>query len=143
MSARILVVDDDNAHLELVTYFLKAQGYHVVAVPDGNRALNMTIGGDFELVILDSHLPTYTGVEVLHLLRKRHVLRPIKVLALTADTSFETRDALESGGIDGFLTKPVDLAALRAEVHRLVAGESQRALGLYARRLQVQLHDRK
>lgn len=122
MSGRILVADDDPASAELLTYFLESKGYGTATAPDGNRALDLGSSGDFELVILDVHMPMYDGVEVLQFLRKRHVLHPIKVIALTGDMSGETREALAELGIDSFLTKPVDLHALHDEVVRLLAG---------------------
>ena len=121
MSGRILVADDDPASAELLMYFLESRGFHVSTAADGNRALEMGTSGDFELVILDVHMPMYDGVEVLQFLRKRYVLRPIKVIALTGDLSDEVREALEGNAIDSFLTKPVDLAQLRREVERLMA----------------------
>lgn len=119
--ARILVADDDPPSLELVTYFLESHGYQVSGATDGNRALEMGTSGDFDLVILDIHMPMYDGVEVLQFLRRRHVLHPIKVIAVTGDLSDEVRKSLEARGIDSFLPKPVDLATLRHEVERLLA----------------------
>jgi CheY-like chemotaxis protein len=121
VTGRILVADDDTANAELLTYFLESYGFEVSTASDGNRALEMGTSGDFKLVILDVHMPMYDGVEVLQFLRKRHVLHPIKVIALTGDLSDEVRRALEGGGIDSFFTKPVDLAQLREEVNRLMA----------------------
>ena len=121
MRGRILVADDDLMNTELLSYFLKEHGYDVSTAPDGNQALEMGTSGDFRLVILDVHMPMYDGVEVLQLLRKRHRLHPIKVIALTGDLSDEVRQELESGGVDGFLTKPVDLDLLHSEVDRLMA----------------------
>ena len=132
-SRRILVVDDDPASCDLVAYFLKSQGYRVAIAPDGNRALNAGMEDDIELVILDVHMPMYDGVEVLAMLRERHRMRPVKVLALTGDDSTEVRSAMESKGIDGFLTKPVDLTSLRETVARLMAGQAPGELGLYRR----------
>lgn len=122
MSARILVADDDPASAELLTYFLESKGYRTATAPDGNRALDLGTSGDFQLVILDVHMPLYDGVEVLQFLRKRHVLHPIKVIALTGDLSDETREALAQLGIDSLLSKPVDLHALHDEVVRLLPG---------------------
>ena len=117
---KILVADDDPASAELLTYFLESKGFDVTTAHDGNRALDLGTSGDFQLVILDVHMPTYDGVEVLQFLRKRHLLHPIKVIALTGDLSDEVRDALATGGIDSFLSKPVDLGLLHDEVRRLV-----------------------
>jgi DNA-binding response OmpR family regulator len=122
LKRRILVAEDDPASAELLTYFLESEGFEVMTAPDGNRALDMGTSGDFGLAILDVHMPMYDGVEVLQFLRKRHVLHPIKVIALTGDLTDEVRVALEQGGIDSFLSKPVDLHLLHDEVVRLMAG---------------------
>lgn len=117
---RVLVADDDPASSELVLTFLRSSGYQVSTATDGNRALELGASGDYGLVILDVHMPLYDGVEVVELLRKRHVLHPIKIIGLAGDTSDDVRLALVRGGVDGFLTKPVNLALLREEVNRLV-----------------------
>jgi len=104
-----------------VTSFLSANGYEVADAFDGNRALELGESGDFALAILDVHMPTYDGVEVVHMLRKRHVLHPLKVIAMTADPSQATRDAIEEAGVEGYLLKPVDLTALLDRVRELIA----------------------
>ncbi len=119
---RILVVDDDPASCELVAYFPKSLGYRVAIAADGSRALNMDLQDDIEMVILDAHMPVYDGVEVLERLRRMPLVRQIKFLALTADESASLRSEFEAAGIDGFLTKPVDLDALREHVTRLLPG---------------------
>jgi CheY-like chemotaxis protein len=121
VTVRILVADDDPASAELLMYFLETKGFSVTTAPDGNQALEMGATGEFGLVILDVHMPMYDGVEVLEMLRKRHILHPIKVIALTGDLSEPVRKALEGGRIDAFLTKPVDLDLLHQEVERLTA----------------------
>jgi CheY-like chemotaxis protein len=121
VSTHILVADDDPASAELLLYFLQSQGFSVSTALDGNRALELGTTGDYELVILDVHMPVYDGVEILQILRKRHMLHPIKVIGLTGDLSDEVRRELELSGIDSFLTKPVDLSLLRQEVDRLTA----------------------
>ena len=132
-SRRILVVDDDPASNELVAYFLKSLGYNVAIAADGSRALNMDLEDDIELVILDVHLPTYGGEEVLMMLRRRNLSRPIKVLALTADARDEVRESMTTAGADDFMTKPIDLDLLREAVGRLMPGQSQGEGGLYRR----------
>jgi len=134
-SRRILVVDDDPASCEVVAYSLKSLGYRVAIAADGYRALNMDFEDDLGLVILDVHMPVLDGIEILAMLRQRHSMKSVKVLAMTGDESAEVRAALEVGGIDGFLTKPVDLTTLREEVGRLMAGNAQRDLGLFRRSL--------
>ena len=119
--ARILVAEDDPASLELVKVYLESQGYQVACAPDGNRALDLGCNEHFDLILLDLNMPLYGGVEVLHMIRKRYLLRPVKVIALTANTSPEARAALNRAGIDSFLLKPVGLARLRDEIERVLA----------------------
>jgi CheY-like chemotaxis protein len=121
MTRHILVADDDPVSAELLTYFLEANGFDVATASDGNRAVEMGTSGDYQLVILDFHMPMYDGGEVLAMIRKRHVLHPVKVIALTGDVSDDVREALQGGGIDSILTKPVDLTRLREEIDRLLA----------------------
>ena len=119
--ARILIAEDDPASLELVQVYLESKGYEVSSASDGNRALELSESGEFDLLILDIHMPLYEGVEVLQMLRKRFLHHPIKVIALTADAGSGLRDDLFREGIDGYLTKPVSLAELGEEVTRVLA----------------------
>jgi CheY-like chemotaxis protein len=127
--ARILVAEDDPASLELVQVFLESHDYRVGVAPDGNRALELGCSGEFDLIILDLHMPLYGGVEVLHMLRKRYLFRPIKVIALTGDALPDVRSEVEREGIDGFLVKPVSLAQLRDEIERVLSTPSAERKG--------------
>ena len=122
-SRRILVVDDDPASCELVAYFLKSLGYRVAIAADGVRALNMDLD-DVELVIVDVHMPFFSGSEVLARLRQKNGGESVKAIALTSDESNDARDAITRMGIDAFLTKPVDFSALGDEVTRLAPSMS-------------------
>ena len=122
MSAlRILVAEDDPASLDLVQMYLESKGYEVGVALDGNRALDMAGSGEFDLLLLDVHMPLYGGQEVLHMLRKRLLVNPIKIIALTADTRWALRDEMKREGVDGYLIKPVSLSELGKEVTRLMA----------------------
>lgn len=118
---RILVAEDDPASLELVQTYLESQGYKVGCASDGNRALDMASSGEFDLLILDVHMPLYGGLEVLQMLRKRLLVHPMKIVALTADTRWALRDEMKRDGVDGYLIKPVSLYELGKELTRLLA----------------------
>jgi CheY-like chemotaxis protein len=118
--SRILIAEDDLASLELLRAYLESNGFTVGAAPDGNRALDMAASGEFDLLILDVHMPLYGGEEVLQMLRKRLLVHPLKIIALTADTRWALRDQMIAGGVDGYLLKPVSLAELGKELTRLL-----------------------
>ena len=119
--ARVLVAEDDPASLELLRVYLESTGYEVACADDGNRALELSESGEFDLLILDIHMPLYDGVEVLQMLRKRFIHHPIKIIALTGDAGSGLRDELLREGIDGYMTKPVSLAELGENITRLLA----------------------
>jgi CheY-like chemotaxis protein len=125
-SQRILVAEDDPASLKLVKYYLGSQGYEVEAALDGNRALDLGGSGYFDLVVLDIHMPLYGGVEVLQMLRKRFLNHPIKIIAVTADSGPELHAELIREGIDGYMTKPIDLELLGSEIARLLNAPVQK-----------------
>jgi CheY-like chemotaxis protein len=84
----------------------------------------MASSGRFQLLILDVNMPGYDGVEVLQRLRqaggdgKGHSL---KVIVVTADRLATRREELSTEGIDGYLTKPIDLQRLTGEVRRVLS----------------------
>lgn len=104
--------------------YLESKGYEVAGALDGNRALDMGSSGEFELLILDVHMPLYGGLEVLQMLRKRLLRHPIKIIALTADTGWALRDEMRREGVDSYLIKPVSLTQLGQEVTRLLATQT-------------------
>src|SRR5258708_494640 len=119
-AARILVAEDDPASLDLLRSYLESLGYGVGAAPAGTRALEMAEGGESDLLILDVHMPLYEGQEVLHMLRKRLLVHPLKIIAVTADARWALRDEMLADGVDGYLLKPVSLSELGKELTRLL-----------------------
>src|ERR1700681_2624351 len=108
---RILVAEDDPANLELLQTFLESRGYEVATALDGKRALKMGSSGGFALLLLDVHMPLYGGLEVLQMLRK-NLNHPIKIIALTGDTTWTLREEMKRDGVDSYLIKPVSLSRL-------------------------------
>ncbi len=118
--ARILVADDNALTSEMLRDHLESVGYSVDCVSDGNQAIELGGSGAFQLMLLDVHMPMYDGLEVLRLLRQRLLLNPIKVIALTGDRLATLRTELSRIGVDGYLTKPVELSQLTEEVARVL-----------------------
>lgn len=121
---RVLVADDDLANIELLAAFLEGNGYEVATAMDGNRAVELGTTGEFDLAILDVHMPMYDGIEVLQILRRRHVLHPIKIVALTADATAEVQADLVLAGIDAYMVKPVRLSELLEKLEELAPAKN-------------------
>lgn len=125
--ATILVAEDNPPSAELLHDHLDSLGYGVDVATDGTLAVEMAMSGRYRLVILDVNMPGYDGVQVVQRLRAE-MAQPPKVIVVTADRLATRRDELTHAGIDGYMTKPVDLRRLTEEVERVLS-ESGAASG--------------
>ena len=116
----VLVVEDNQLNFELVNVVLEADGFAVRWARDGIEAVHALASDDLDLLILDLHLPRLSGLDVLRRLRSEPATRDLPVLVLTADAMTGTREAVMSEGATDYLTKPFDLATLRAAVARIL-----------------------
>jgi two-component system, OmpR family, alkaline phosphatase synthesis response regulator PhoP len=112
-TSKILVVDDEPSILNLVTSYLKAEGYEVFTASDGLAALKAAKVFKPDLVVLDIMLPGMDGLEVLTHLRRES---SVYVILLTARTE-ETDKIVGLGvGADDYVTKPFSPRELMARI---------------------------
>src|SRR3954453_15313152 len=115
---RLLLVEDDAKLSKAVSRGLRAEGYAVDAVADGEQALMHAGVWEYDAVVLDLMLPVVDGLEVCRRLRERGSWVPI--LMLTARGAVDDRiDGLDAGA-DDYLPKPFDFGELLARVRALV-----------------------
>ncbi len=114
---KILIVEDEIALAEALSEILKRNKYNVDAVYDGDDGLSYAMTGIYDCIILDIMLPKMNGIDVLRILRRKHISTP--VLLLTAKSEVEDKiNGLDSGA-DDFLTKPFITGELLARVRAL------------------------
>jgi CheY-like chemotaxis protein len=118
---RILVADDKPTGRELVRTVLENTGYEVFEASDGLQALDSAHRIHPDLIILDLHMPGLDGFGVIKELRLDAQFATTPVVALTASAMQGDRQRALSAGFTGYITKPVSLKVLRAEVQRLLA----------------------
>ena len=124
MPSRILIVDDEQPIIDVLTYNLKRAQYEVVVAWDGEQALALTRREQLDLIILDLMLPKLDGIEVCRALRAEHCAIP--VIMLTArDEEIDRVLGLELGA-DDYVVKPFSVRELLARV-KAVLRRTQRA----------------
>ena len=119
---KVMVVDDEPAIRRFLRTSLASQGYDIIEVEDGSRALDMLRRNPADILVLDLGLPDINGLEVIDRVRSQGWAVPIIVLSSRTDETGKV-DALDRGA-DDYVTKPfgIDelLARLRAALrHRL------------------------
>jgi CheY-like chemotaxis protein len=121
---RILLADDQNEIRMLTADQLERRGHHVVAVANGQEALDAFQREPFDVVLLDEDMPVMGGLQTLEAIRERQKhLEPITVIALTGYSSEPDRQRLLRAGFDSVIGKPFRLDALDALL-RDSSGES-------------------
>lgn len=107
MSARILIVEDNQANLHLMTYLLKSFGHVPLAAGDGEEALGILRRESVDLVLCDLQLPKIDGYAVARELRNDSVLCMIPIVAVTAFAMVGDCNKVLAAGFDDYLPKPI------------------------------------
>src|SRR5574339_1308225 len=120
---KILVVDDEPSIINLVSAYLKPEGYDVYTAADGNAGLKAAHAFKPDLIILDLMLPGMDGLELLTRLRRES---DVYVIMLTARTEETDKIVGLSIGADDYVTKPFSprelVARIKAALRRLKTG---------------------
>ena len=125
MVKKVLVVDDNPISRELIREVLENSDQVVVEADNGEEALKMIADEKPDIVLLDIQMPVYDGYEVLRRVRSDLKMENLPVLALTAYAMQQDREKALAAGFDDFITKPVDVAALRSQVKKILGDRKQ------------------
>jgi two-component system, OmpR family, alkaline phosphatase synthesis response regulator PhoP len=121
--AKILVIDDEPSIVNLVTAYLKPEGYEVYTAEDGNSGLKAARAFKPDLIVLDLMLPGLDGLQVLSQLRRES---NVYVILLTAKTEETDRIVGLSVGADDYVSKPFSprelVARIQAALRRIQPG---------------------
>lgn len=117
MESKILIVDDDTNICQLISLYLKKEGYSIKTANNGEAAINLLKTEDFDLMLLDIMMPKVDGFEVL---RQTRVFSNIPIIMLTARS--ETMDKIQGldAGADDYITKPFEPQELILRVRAIL-----------------------
>lgn len=108
MSARILIIEDNQANMDLMTYLLQAFGHHPLCAADGEAGVAMAISEKPDLILSDLHLPKLDGLGVVARLRANPATQAIPILAASALPVTDGCAALRRAGFSGCLPKSLE-----------------------------------
>lgn len=125
LAAKVLLVDDEEEFIELMSQRLETKGLKVVAVTSGEKALVEIEDHNFDVAVVDLAMPGIDGIETLKQMKEKR--GDIEVIMLTGQATVQSGiEAMKHGAID-FLEKPVDLTVLLEKI-RLAKKERMRGL---------------
>lgn len=114
----ILLVDDEQKVLDLITFRLQHMGYHVISTNNGKDAISLVEEQHPDLIILDITMPGVDGLTVCSHLKKSERSGAIPILMLTARSDVEDINKAMAAGADDYLVKPYDPAVLQVKIQR-------------------------
>jgi DNA-binding response OmpR family regulator len=117
----VLVADDDEDILQLLTFRLESSGYDVVQARDGEEAFRLALDILPSLAVLDAMMPGLDGFEVTRRLRSEAATRAMPVILLTARAQASDVARGIAAGADDYVKKPFDARDLKDRIERLLA----------------------
>jgi DNA-binding response OmpR family regulator len=116
MRKKILVIEDEKDIRELLTLYLKREGYDVQIAKDGETGLRKASQERFDLVLLDLMLPQLDGLEICRNLRSRPPTADLPIIMITAKAEEADRIVGLEMGADDYITKPFSPREVMARV---------------------------
>jgi signal transduction histidine kinase/DNA-binding response OmpR family regulator len=124
----ILLAEDNRVNQVVAVRLLEKRGHHVTVVGNGHEALQIhaTEPFKFDVILMDVQMPEMDGFETTQMIRRREKISGghIPIIALTAHAMNGDRDRCLAVGMDGYVSKPIRLEELEAELKRCGVGET-------------------
>jgi len=116
----VLVVEDDENNMELITFILNANGYQFITAYTGQEGIDLAIEKKPDFIILDIQLPDMYGLEVLQSIRASKINGNIPVIAMTSFAMSGDREKMLSAGCNGYIEKPIDPVKVMGQIQQIL-----------------------
>ena len=118
--AKILIVEDNELNVDMLSRRLKKADYEVVTAENGQIACTKAEEDSPDLILMDMHLPVMDGWEATRQIKARPELNTIPIIALTADAMPGDREKAIDAGCDDYEMKPIDFKQLLSNMETLL-----------------------
>ena len=105
---RVLVVEDNDNNMVLITAILEKSGYTTIRATNGGNGISLAQKEIPDFILLDIQLPDMDGLEVLREIRHSNKTKDIPVITITSYAMEGDRDRLINAGCNGYIEKPID-----------------------------------
>lgn len=118
MQAHLLIIEDNEQNIYLVTFLLEKNGYRVTQARDGREGIALARLSKPDMILLDIQLPVMDGYAVARELRQNGELRNVPIVAVTYYAMSGDRERALAAGCMGYIEKPIDPETFTAEIER-------------------------
>ncbi|MFN3611633.1 response regulator [Tepidimonas sp.] len=123
---RVLVAEDHPVNRKFIGLLLDKLGHQVAFAENGRQAVDLAAEGDYDIVLMDVHMPEMDGLEATQRIRTLPGPRGrVPIVALTADIVDDAEQRAQAAGMNAFLAKPVQRAQLEAVMARCIAARAE------------------
>jgi signal transduction histidine kinase/CheY-like chemotaxis protein len=119
-SLRILVAEDNKVNQTVVSRMLERAGHTVVIAANGQEAVELCASAEFDLILMDVHMPVLDGFDATARIRSKGIRTPL--IALTANAMDGDRERCLLAGMDGYISKPVSRDVLLDTIAQFTGG---------------------
>lgn len=134
---KILVVDDEQDILELISYNLTREGYQVYTAPNGKQAINKAKEVNPDLIILDVMMPVMDGIEACRVMRAMPEFKQTFIVFLTARSEEYSEIAGFHVGADDYIAKPIKPRALMSRINAILRRNSVEVVEEVADKIEI------
>lgn len=124
MKNKILVIEDNEQNLYLITFILEKSGYKVLQARDGSEGIEIASQTKPLLILLDIQLPGMDGYAVARALRSDPTLDEVPIVAVTSYAMVGDRERVLAAGCTGYIEKPINPETFVAEVEQHLTTQS-------------------
>ncbi len=125
MTIKILLVEDNELNLDMLTRRLQHKGFDVITAVDGKEGFELAKSELPDLILMDMSLPVLDGWEATRLIKAEKTLKKIPVIALTAHAMVGDREMAIEAGCDDYDSKPIDFPHLLSKIKNLIEKATQ------------------
>ena len=118
----VLIADDHQLNAQIMFMMIESLGYIASIASNGNEVLNMLEDDHFDCILMDINMPILNGIETTQKIRSSNQsYKNIPIIAMSANISHQYENLCLESGMDGYLTKPVEIAVLDKKIMEILS----------------------
>lgn len=121
----VLVIEDNQDNLKIITYALERAGYQVLAAETGEEGFRLALTELPDLILMDINLPGMDGIETTRCIRASAIDGSIPIVAITSYAMTGDRERIMAAGCNGYIEKPIDPITIVAQIHGILGIEGE------------------